>query len=268
MGGSLARDLSAQGVTVLGYDRDEPSVHAALAEHVIARPLPADFAGIEDASVVVLAVPVKSAHDILSKAAPRLHDATLVTDVGSVKQEIMETAAKVGLSDRFVGGHPFTGDHRAGYSFSRVGMYAGARVFLCPSADTRPDALAKAHELWTVVGASTETTSAEDHDKGIAWTSHLPQVTSTALAQALALHGVLPDDLGPGGRSVTRLAGSDADMWTDIALENRAALALAIAELEKRLNNARAAIGAGDADAVRAFFTDGTSWSARASVTV
>jgi prephenate dehydrogenase len=268
MGGSLARDLAARGVRVLGFDRSEQALRSALSENVIASVLPDDFAGIEEANVVVLAVPVKAAHEVLLKAAPRLQRTSLVTDVGSVKREILQTAARVGLAEQFVGAHPFTGDHRAGWSASRLGMYNDALVYLCPSEETSPDALLVAQQFWKAVGAVTEITSADEHDQRIAWTSHLAQVTSTAVAHALAQHGILPDDLGPGGRSVTRLAAGDADMWTDIALENRAAIAAAVGELEKQLSSARAAISAADEDAVRALFTGGANWSARAAVTV
>jgi prephenate dehydrogenase len=268
MGGSLARDLAARGVRVFGFDRDPHSLQLALTENVIASALADDFSGIEKAQAVVLAVPVKAAHRVLEKCAPRVEQATLITDVGSVKREIQSTAAKLGLGDRFVGAHPFTGDHRAGWSASQIGLYQDARVFLCPSEGTRPDALALAEELWRAVGAAPVVTSAGEHDQRIAWTSHLPQVTATAVAHALEKHGILPDDLGPGGRSVTRLAGSDAEMWTDIAMENSAAIDTAIAEIEKQLSSARAAIRSGDASAVRAFFSDGAGWAARAAVTV
>jgi prephenate dehydrogenase len=265
MGGSLARDLAARDVRVVGFDTNRDSLQAALEEGVIADALAEDLAGLENVAAVVLAVPVKSAATILWSCAPRVRDAVLVTDVGSVKRGIVTTAEKLGLGKRFVGAHPFTGDHRAGWSAARSNLYEGARVFLCPSAETAADALAAAQELWTTVGAVTTTMSAEEHDKQIAWTSHLAQITATALAHALDHEGILADDLGPGGRSATRLAASDADLWTDIALENGAALAPAIAELEKRLSLARAAIAAADAAAVREFFTTGATWSLRSS---
>jgi prephenate dehydrogenase len=265
MGGSLARDLAARGVRVVGFDSNRESLQAALEEEVIADALGDDFAGIENVLAVVLAVPVKSAETILWACAPRLGKANLITDVGSVKRGIVTTAEKLGLGKHFVGSHPFTGDHRAGWSAARSNLYKGARVFLCPSAETSDGALAAAQELWSTVGALTQNMSADEHDQRIAWTSHLAQITATALAHALGQQGILSDELGPGGRSVTRLAASDADVWTDIALENGAELAAAIAELEKRLSLARAAIAAADAAAVREFFTVGATWSVRSS---
>ena len=265
MGGSLARDLAARGVRVVAFDSNRESLQAALDEEVIAAALGEDLAGIENVATVVLAVPVKSAETILWSCAARLKQAGLVTDVGSVKAGIVTTAERIGLGERFVGAHPFTGDHRAGWSAARANLYQGARVFLCPTAETSEDALAAAQDLWSTVGAVTQTMSADEHDRRIAWTSHLAQITATALAHALGQQGILSDELGPGGRSVTRLAASDADVWTDIALANGAALAPAIAELEKRLSLARAAIAAADAAAVREFFTGGATWAVRSS---
>jgi prephenate dehydrogenase len=228
MGGSLARDLAARGVRVVGFDTNRDSLQAALEEGVITDALAEDLAGLENVAAVVLAVPVKSAETILWSCAPRVKDAVLVTDVGSVKRGIVATAEKLGLGKRFVGAHPFTGDHRAGWSAARSNLYEGARVFLCPSAETGADAWAAAQELWTTVGAVTTTMSAEEHDKQIAWTSHLAQITRLRW-RILDEQGILADNLGPGGRSVTRLAASDADVWTDIALENGAASLAAIA---------------------------------------
>ncbi|HSL69365.1 MAG TPA: prephenate dehydrogenase dimerization domain-containing protein, partial [Longimicrobiales bacterium] len=100
------------------------------------------------------------------------------------------------------------------------------------------------------------------HDARVAWISHLPQVVSSALALALADQDIARSELGPGGRGVTRLAGSAADMWTAIALDNGAAIALAIRALEHRLVAARQAIDAGDAEAIRQLFAQAADWAA------
>jgi prephenate dehydrogenase len=95
----------------------------------------------------------------------------------------------------------------------------------------------------------------------LAWTSHLPQAASTALALALASAKIQPADLGPGGRSMTRLAGSSPEMWTDIALDNATALSGTLVALEEQLRDLRAALARGDTESIRGFFTAGRRWS-------
>ncbi|HSL69381.1 MAG TPA: prephenate dehydrogenase/arogenate dehydrogenase family protein, partial [Longimicrobiales bacterium] len=151
IGGSLARDLAARGVQLIGYDLDARALRAALDENVIARALSSDLEGIEAADVVVLALPVQVAPAVLAAVAGRVGHAHLITDVGSTKSGIVAAAERLGLGERFIGGHPLAGDHSSGWSASRRELFRGARVFLCPGALTRPDVLDRARALWTLV---------------------------------------------------------------------------------------------------------------------
>lgn len=260
IGGSLARDLAARGVMVLGYDPDRDTVRAALDAGVISGTLDPDLGGVEAAEVLILAAPVGRAPGILTAAAHRLGELRLITDVGSTKLGIARAAERAGLAHLFVGGHPLAGDHRAGWSASRTGLFQGARVFLSPTPATTPAALSCARGLWSALGARIEEVDAATHDREIAWVSHLPQTASTALALALADAGIGAERLGPGGRDLTRLAGSSPTIWTEIALENTTALAPAIQELERRLQSIRRALETGDEEAIREFFTRGREW--------
>ena len=261
MGGSLARDLAAHGVRVLGYDRDAATLEAARTAGVLDVAMSADLHETTEADIVILAVPVIVAPVVLTAVAPHLQRARLITDLGSTKRAIVHVAERLGLSDRFVGGHPLTGDHRSGWAASHTGLYDGAAVFLCPTARTSADALTRAQEFWAGFRSHTEVIPAGEHDERLAHTSHLPQIIATALALVLNDQELHTEQLGPGGRAMTRLAGSDPEMWTSIALDNRAAIVEAIAQLERRLAAARAAVADGDAETVRAFFTRGRVWS-------
>jgi prephenate dehydrogenase len=261
IGGSLARDLAAAGLRIAGFDSDARSMADAHAAGVLAAMPGETLDGIDDADVVVLAVPVSDAVRLLDEVARRCTRARLVTDVGSTKAAIAEAAATAGLAARFVGGHPLAGDVRAGWSASRPGLFTGARVYLCPTADSRPDAVALAEQLWGTVGAHTERIDADEHDRMLAFTSHLPQLLSTALAAALANHGFGRADLGPGGRGMTRLAGSSPEMWAPIAAANARHIAAALDGLDDVLTRARAALGQGDEPALRHFFAAGQLWT-------
>lgn len=261
IGGCIARDLAARGVRVLGHDRDAAAIDEARGEGAVHFALGPDYGGVEDAEAVVIAVPVLAALDVVRAVAPRLERARLVTDAGSTKASIGAAAHAAGIADRFVGAHPLAGSHDSGFAASRAGAFRGARVFLCPSGDTRPDALELAHALWSSLGAAPEVMDADEHDRRLAWTSHLPQAVSSALGAALARAGVPRAELGQGGRDVTRLAASSPEMWTDIALDNAAALTQALTAAGDALAALRWAIAAGDAAAVRAFFASAAEWA-------
>lgn len=263
IGGSLARDLAVRGSRVLGYDRDPGNLRAALGSGCVHAALDSTLEGVGEADVLILAVPVSAAPSVLTTAAPHLRDIRLVTDAGSTKQKIGEAAGALGIGGRFVGSHPLAGGHQAGWTASRTGFFEDARVFLCATASTNPEVLEFARELWISLGAHPEIIDAAAHDQQLAWTSHLPQVTSTALALALASAGIRPADPGPGGRDMTRLAGSSPEMWTDIARNNAEALSEAILSLEIKLGDMRAALATGDEQAIRRFFTAGHQWSRR-----
>ena len=265
MGGSLARDLAARGVHVRAYDTDPASIDAAMGAGVVQEAIDASFAGpaLVDADLVVLAVPVDAAIRVLRRIAANAHGARLVTDLGSTKRSIVAEATALGLADRFVGSHPLCGDHRSGWASSRACLFVDALVYMCPceTEGQVSDGLVHAvSELWQRVGARTTMVSADEHDRRLGWSSHLPHVVSTTLALALARAGVPRDQLGPGGRDVTRLAGSSPDLWTAIACENAQPLAEALAAAEGEIASFKAFVLRGDADAVHQRFATARAW--------
>lgn len=262
IGGSLARDLAARGVDVLGYDSDPATLQAALDAGVLSAALAPDLEGVEAAQVLVLAVPVGRAPGLLGAARHRLGHLRLITDVGSTKEGIVRAVEAAGLGPRFVGGHPLAGDQRAGWHASRTGLFREARVFLSPTTETAPEALDHAHALWRALGAVTEVIDASAHDRELAWTSHLPQALSTTLAHVLGAAAIGRDRLGPGGRDLTRLAGSDPSLWSEIALDNAAALGTAVRAFEETLRRFRVALERRDAGSIFSFFAEGSAWAA------
>jgi prephenate dehydrogenase len=167
----------------------------------------------------------------------------------------------MGLADRFVGAHPLAGDHRSGWDASRAGLFAGARVFLCPADGAGEEAVALAEALWTGLGGTTERMDATEHDRRLAWTSHLPQAVSTALAMALAGRGIGRGELGPGGRDVTRLAGSSPEMWAGVLRDNADAVGDALAAMEAEVRALREAVASGDADRIRERLARARRWA-------
>lgn len=262
IGGSVARDLAARGVRVLGYDRDPANVRDALGDGGIREALGPGLEGIEGVDLVVLAVPVTAAPDVLRQI--RVHAGALVTDVGSTMESIVRAAEDAGLGEQFVGSHPLAGDHRSGWNASRAGLFKDARVFLTLTTRTTPAALEQARALWTALGARTEVMDAAEHDRRMAAVSHLPQALATALGSLLGEEGLHRADLGPGARDMTRLAGSSPEMWTAIAADNARHLSASVAAMQERLSALRDALDARDTERLRSFFEKGNRWSAGA----
>lgn len=268
IGGSLARDLAARGVRVIGHDRDGAAARAAAAEGVVDTVAGDALAGLEAAEVVIVATPVDEAPAVLAelgvaRAEGRLR-ARLVTDVGSTKRSAVGAATAHGLGDLFVGSHPLAGDHRWGWAASRRGLFDGATVYLCPAEDAGVGAMELARALWGEVGGAPECCDAASHDEMLAWSSHLPQVAATALALVLREGGVQRSRLGPGGRDTTRLAGSSPELWTAIARDNAESLTNALELLERQIGELRSSLASSDDAGLRARFADAREWFASA----
>lgn len=262
MGGSVARELAGAGVSVLGYDRDPDAIRAARGEGVVSGVLDATLSGIENADLVLIALPVRAAVETMGVIARR-RPRGAVTDLASTKQTLVAAAGVCGLGPRFVGSHPMAGDHRSGWGASRTGMFRGRTVYLTRAA-ADGDAVERVERMWRGLGASVVELDPEAHDRQLALTSHLPQVVSSALALALAEEGIGARLLGPGGRDVARLAGSSPEMWADIAFDNRDELSVAVAALQVALGRVRVLLASGNEAGLREWFEGGRAWSALA----
>jgi len=259
IGGSLARDLRARGFRVLGFDTEPSALSKALEEGAVHGTVAADGEGIEEADVVVLAVPVPAASSLLARIAPHVRG-TLVTDTSSTKRGIVAAALAAGLGERFVGAHPFAGDHRAGWSASRQGLFLGCTAFLCPTPDTELAALERAVEFWRDVGARTQVLEATEHDTRMAWLSHLPHATASALALALSQSGLSAARLGPDGCDATRLAANSPRLWAGILIDNADAVDPALAALERSVGALLEAVRRRDEAALERLLSSGKRW--------
>jgi prephenate dehydrogenase len=258
MGGSLLRALSASGRPALawGPDPDEraaagrlPGVHApATLEEALAA-----------AGGVVLATPLSALEEILDVVAAR-RDRSWITDVASLQAPPLTAAASRGLGDAYVSSHPMVGGHRSGFGAGRADLYDGAAVWVSAleEAPLREAVL----RFWRGLGAEPVWVDPREHDRRMARISHLPQVVSTHLAALLAEAGVSRVDLGPGGRDVTRLAGSDPRMWRDILATGGSPLPDVLRELASRLDAEADRLESGDAEGFGRLLESTRAWSA------
>jgi prephenate dehydrogenase len=213
------------------------------------------LAGVGDALVVVVAAPVDAIIDILPRLAPIISPHTLVVDTGSTKRLVMLAASAAGIP-QFVGGHPMAGGTTSGPGEARADLF-DARPWFLVNPDA-PDAVRRAVKFVEALGARAVVLSdhGEEHDRLMAAVSHLPQVTASALMNAVA-RAVGDDNLkwaGNGLRDTTRLASSGADMWESVLATNSRELKPLLKALSADLSALADRLE--DRDAVRRFFAE------------
>ncbi|HVZ47226.1 MAG TPA: prephenate dehydrogenase/arogenate dehydrogenase family protein [Gemmatimonadaceae bacterium] len=262
IGGSLARDLSTRGHTVLACDRSRDALRKARRAGAIAGVLPPDLAGIEEADVCVIALPVDATRTVLAAASARLAGLPAVTDVGSTKASIVRAAATAGLTN-FVGSHPMAGGHDSGWSASRSGIFEGKCVYLTAPAGASPAAVRLVRRLWRTVGGRLTPIDAREHDRLLAATSHLPQVVALALAAVYAEAGIARGVLGRGGREMTRLAASNGAMWSAIFTDHPRNVAARIRRLRKTLASIERDVVRKDGASIRRLMARTNGWARR-----
>lgn len=262
IGGSLALALKKYaGVErVVGCDRPQV-LETGRKMRVIDDGREDPRAACEGSEMVVLATPVGAVIDLIERLGPLLPPSTLMTDVGSTKEKIVDRARAVfgdRAAERFLPGHPMAGKELGGVEHADAELFRGAVWMFTPIAGIgltskigveksprKPDkGHQKAYEdAVRAIGARVIEMDAARHDRLCAWVSHLPQFLSTALASTLEREfGDDPDLQAIGGRALgemTRLAASPYSMWRDIALTNEANIQQAIHKLEQTLAHLR-----------------------------
>jgi prephenate dehydrogenase len=173
---------------------------------------------------------------------------------------VLESVSRHGFASHFVGSHPLAGDHRGGWEASREGLFRNATVYLTPAPEASAPARAAAGALWETLGAHPREISAAEHDRLLAWTSHLPQALASTLAATLAGRGISRAALGPGGRDTTRLAASPAALWAEILDDNRDEVLGALAALRSNLAALTGALEERDRVALAALLERASGW--------
>jgi len=258
IGGSLAWQARQAGIPrVVGFAKSRRDGVEALKASAITDLADTPEQAINGAQLVVLAVPPQATLDLIGKLGATLEPGALLTDVCSVKAPIVACAVSHGLGRSFAGGHPLAGTHASGFVAATPNRLRGCAVYVCETGEPGGDHAARAlmHFWEDVVEASPILIDAAAHDRQLAWTSHLPQSVASALAKALADRGLAGLSFGPGARDTTRLAASSPEMWIDVLLYNREAVAEAISDTEARLAELRGLILSGDADGLRSYLT-------------
>jgi len=248
IGGSFGLALRQAGFpgTILGVS-SEASLRAGLERGAIDRGATLEQAA-RIADLLYLAQPIGRILDTLHHLDPLVRPEALISDAGSTKHAIVTEARKLIRRCQFLGGHPLAGKEKRGAAEAEADLFRGRTYVLTPAAPEELETpAARVFVEWLDrIGAKTVVLGAAEHDRLVAFTSHLPQLASTALAATVAENLTAPEDLqvaGPGLIDSTRLALSAYELWRDILATNtesiEQALTAYINELEQLRENLR-----------------------------
>ena len=261
IGGAFARALKAAGAVgqVIGGGRRIETLERARALGIVDAIGTLDAATLADAELVLVAVPVARSRPVLASLAPLLGDSTVVTDAGSTKQDVIDAAraALGGRIARFVPGHPIAGTEHSGPEAAFAGLYRERRVVLTPLPENAAADVARVRGAWEACGARVEELGAAEHDGVFAAVSHLPHLLAYALVEHVTGRpgGERLMSFAAGGfRDFTRIASSHPEMWRDICIANRGALAAELSRYESTLAGMRELLERGDSRALEALF--------------
>lgn len=253
LGTSVGLALRAAGFegSIIGWNRSRGQAETARALGAIDSIGEDAISTAKGSEIVVLSVPIFATLDWMEQLSPVLGPGHLVTDVGSTKAQITDAADRLFNSpDRagFLPGHPMAGKERGGAELGDANLFRGAvwlfTDFPAWHRSAESAALARSWREWVLaMGARTLDLEPRRHDELVAWVSHLPQFTATALSALLEEQvGEAPELKDVGGRALremTRLGASPFSMWRDIAHTNTDAIAYALQILEQRLAHIR-----------------------------
>ena len=257
IGGSFAKAYKSAGHRVLAANRTGSVLKYALLSGDVDAELTAD--NIDSCDILILCLYPEAVTEYLREHAGRISEGTLVIDTCGTKRAVVEScmalAEQYGFT--FVGGHPMAGTQYSGYKYSRANLFNGAAMVIVPPDFGDIALLSRVKELLAPAGfGSIHVTTAEEHDRAIAFTSQLTHLVSNAYVKSHTA-GQLKGFTGGSYRDMTRVAWLNPEMWAELFLENADNLSAELSGLIAELEKYRAAIDSGDRETLTALLAEG-----------
>jgi arogenate dehydrogenase (NADP+) len=238
IGASLAGDLRSIGNRIYGVSRQQSTCEFALANGLVDR-ASTDISTLAVCEIIIICTPIDKIVPTVSLLAPYLSSETIVTDAGSVKESIVAPATQIWPN--FVGGHPMAGKAESGIAAAELGMFRDKPYVVTPIAESNPIAVDAIKSLVKSLDCRLFEASPVDHDRAVAWISHLPVMISSSL-----IHGCLencPPDLlklakglaSSGFKDTSRVGGGNPELGCMMAEYNRRALLEALRAYQQDL---------------------------------
>ena len=216
---------------------------------------------VKDADLVVLAVPVGAMGALAAEIGPHLKRGATVTDVGSVKRQVIEAVGPhLPEGVHFVPGHPLAGTEHSGPESGFATLFDNRWCLLVPAEGSDPEAVDRLTRYWRALGSNVDIMDADHHDLVLAVTSHAPHLIAyTMVGVADHLRRVTDSEVikfsAAGFRDFTRIAASDPTMWRDVFLNNKDATLDILGRFTEELFVLQRAIRMGDGDMLHDYFT-------------
>jgi prephenate dehydrogenase len=258
MGGSFALALRQAGLVqhITGFSASEKTRQRALDLKVIDQACSSVAEVVQGADLVLLAVPVGAMQSSFAALRDTLSPNALLMDVGSTKCDVI-AAAQAALGDRlscFVPAHPIAGKEVAGIEHAEASLYQARRTILTPLPQNSIRQIKTASEVWTAIGSHVSHMTAQAHDATFAAVSHLPHLLAFAAVNALMAQpqgSAFLEMAGPGFRDFSRIAASDASVWSDILSANQSEVLTQMAHFRAALDQFENALKQDNAEALQ-----------------
>lgn len=261
--GSMAHAMRLHGLAgeIVGTSRSAETRETAAKINLCDRIVDTAAEAVQDADLVVLAVPVGAMGAVAAEIGPHLKPGATVTDVGSVKRAVIDAVGPhIPEGVEFVPGHPLAGTEHSGPLSGFASLFQNRWCLLVPTEKSGASAVARLRSLWEGMGANVDEMDAEHHDLVLAVTSHTPHLIAyTMVGVADDLRRVTDSEVikysAAGFRDFTRIAASDPTMWRDVFLTNKDATLEILGRFTEELFALQRAIRTGDGDHLFDYFT-------------
>lgn len=259
---SMAHAMRAGGLAgeIVGYAKS-PETRAVARELFCDRVTETAAEAVQGADLVVLCVPVGAMGALAAEIGPHLAPGATVTDVGSVKQAVVEAVAPhLPAAVQFIPGHPLAGTEYSGPRSGFATLFQNRWWLLTPLEGNDPAQIARLRGLLEAMGANVDEMEVDHHDLVLAVVSHVPHaIAYTMVGVADHMRRVSQSEVikysASGFRDFTRIAASDPVMWRDVFLTNKEAVLDILGRFAEELFVLQRAIRMGDGDHLHAYFT-------------
>jgi prephenate dehydrogenase len=241
IGGSISLKLKEvnNGITIYGFDKNNQSLDFSLSKQIIDKKL--DLLSLLDFDYLFLAIPVESIKSQLASILDKISEKTLVIDFGSTKYQICNSVSNHKKRGNFLAAHPIAGTEFSGPIAAKKDLFDNKVMILCETEKTDSSLLSVAIEMFKSLGMNIKTMDAIEHDKHIAYVSHLSHISSFMLGKTVMDKEdddqTIYDMAGSGFESTVRLAKSSPEMWSSIFIENKKNIIESLDEYILNINN-------------------------------
>ena len=235
-------------ISVYGFDKNDQSLDFSLSKKIIDKRL--DLGALLDFDYLFLAIPVESIKSELSSILDKISEKTLVIDFGSTKYQICNSVSNHIKRGNFLAAHPIAGTEFSGPAAAKKDLFDNKVMILCETENTNPSLLSSAIKMFKSLGMNIKTMDAIDHDRHIAYVSHLSHISSFMLGKTVMDkeddEQTIYDMAGSGFESTVRLAKSSPEMWSSIFIENKKNIIESLDEYMLNINNFKKLIETSD----------------------